>query len=50
MATQPVVDPVKMPSVKADNKIIANINAVCSCFARKAGSVQNTVDPDHRRR
>ena len=33
MATQPVVDPVKMPSVKADNKIIANINAVCSCFA-----------------
>ena len=35
MATQPVVDPVKMPTVKADNKSIAAINAVSislACF------------------
>lgn len=33
MATQPVVDPVKMPSVKADNKVIATVNAASTTLA-----------------
>lgn len=37
MATQPVVDPVKMPSVKADNKIIATVNAVSMTLASFLG-------------
>ncbi|MCQ2571008.1 MAG: hypothetical protein MJ154_02060 [Candidatus Saccharibacteria bacterium] len=37
MATQPVVDPVKMPSVKADNKVIATINAVSLTLATFMG-------------
>lgn len=37
MATQPVVDPVKMPSVKADNKLIATVNAVSMTLASFLG-------------
>jgi hypothetical protein len=33
MATQPVVDPVKMPKVQADNKVIATVNAVSTTLA-----------------
>jgi hypothetical protein len=33
MATQPVVEPVKMPKVKADNKLIATVNAVSTTLA-----------------
>ncbi len=33
MATQPVVEPVKMPKVKADNKLIATVNAVSMTLA-----------------
>ena len=37
MATQPVVEPVKVPKVKADNKLIAGINAASLTLATFAG-------------
>jgi hypothetical protein len=37
MATQPVVDPVKMPKVQADNKVIATVNAVSMTLATFMG-------------
>lgn len=37
MATQPVVDPVKMPKVQADNKVIATVNAISMSLATFMG-------------
>lgn len=37
MATQPVVDSVKMPTIKADNKVIATVNAVSLTLASFLG-------------
>lgn len=37
MATQPVVDPVKMPKVQADNKVIASVNAISMALATFMG-------------